>query len=127
MMSFERPDERIAVDLDRIEMEIVMNCYDEVEQASGWYCHLESNLTFPFTARCDGERSISPLREGETVVVTEMADIDDCMSEIVVVVEWQDREFGTLLAQLVPVDVDSNTEQTVGEWRYWDQRGYQIS
>ncbi len=38
MMSFERPDERIAVDLDRIEMEIVMNCYDEVEQASGWYC-----------------------------------------------------------------------------------------
>ncbi|GAB5535457.1 MAG: calcium-binding protein [Rubricoccaceae bacterium] len=129
MLSFERPDERVAKDPPRehrIEMEIIVDCYDEVECASGWHAYLEDHLAFPFTARCDRERSVSPLRVGETVLVTEMADIDDCMSEMFVQVELEVREFGVPLAQLVGVDVDAQTDQAIQDWHYWDQRGYQI-
>ncbi|WP_204104403.1 MULTISPECIES: calcium-binding protein [Spirulina sp. CCY15215] len=31
-------------------MEIVVDAYDEVERAMGWYYYLDDNLQFPFTA-----------------------------------------------------------------------------
>lgn len=129
MFTFDRPDQRIARDPERegrLETKIVVDCYDEVEKASGWYCHLESNLAFPFKAGCCDERSISPLREGETVVVTGMADIDDCTREMFVRVTWEGRAFGVPLAQLAPVDADVQTTEAVGDWHYWDRRGYRL-
>lgn len=111
---------------DRITMEIVVDCYDEVECASGWHAYLDDHLAFPFTARCTDERSASLLREGETVTVAGMADLDDCMHEMVVLAAWQDREFAVPLAQLVAVDADARTDEAIGDWRYWDQHGYAI-
>ena len=35
-----------------------------------------------------------------------------------------DREQGVPLAQVEPLDVDSDTEQAVADWHYWDGRGY---
>ncbi len=32
----------------RIEMEVVVDAYNEEERAMGWYCYLEEQLTFPF-------------------------------------------------------------------------------
>lgn len=36
---------------ERIEMEIIVDCYDEHEAAMVWFSHLEDRLCFPFTAR----------------------------------------------------------------------------
>ena len=33
---------------NRIEMEIVVDAYDELERAMGWYYYLQDNLTMPF-------------------------------------------------------------------------------
>ena len=41
----------IEIDRDResrIEMEAVVDAYDEVERAMGWYYYLEDRLNFPF-------------------------------------------------------------------------------
>ena len=54
---------------DRIQMEIVVDAYGPEEQAMGWYYYLEEKLTFPFRAKCIAERRISPLREGDKVVL----------------------------------------------------------
>ncbi|MET0964329.1 MAG: calcium-binding protein, partial [Noviherbaspirillum sp.] len=47
---------------ERISMEIVVDAYDQEEQAMGWYYYLESQLEFPFTASCVAKRAISPLQ-----------------------------------------------------------------
>ena len=35
----------------RIEMEVVVDAYNEEERAMGWYCYLEESLAFPFEGR----------------------------------------------------------------------------
>lgn len=46
----------------RIDMDIVVDCYDENERAMGWYYYLQEQLQMPFTATCIAKRAISPLR-----------------------------------------------------------------
>ena len=35
---------------ERIEIEIVVDCYNESERYSAWICYLEDKLEFPFRA-----------------------------------------------------------------------------
>jgi hypothetical protein len=37
---------------NRIEIEIVVDAYDESERAMGWYYCLQDNLAMPFKAEC---------------------------------------------------------------------------
>jgi len=62
----------------RISDEIIVDCYDEYEELSGWYCHLEDRLSFPFEAVCEKKSQRSPLKVGEKVVAVGLADIDEC-------------------------------------------------
>jgi hypothetical protein len=115
-----------AIREERIMMEIVVDAYGEDERAIGWHCYLDDNLSFPFNAECITERRTSPLRKGEKVKVLDMSPEDDCMKEIFVQIEWQGREMGVPLAQLKPIDVDSQTEEAVEDWHYWMEMGYEF-
>lgn len=48
---------------ERITMEIVVDCYNEPERFTGWFCYLEDKLEFPFCARCIARRNVSPLKK----------------------------------------------------------------
>ena len=61
----------------RIQMEIVVDGYNESERYSGWICYLEDKLEFPFQARCVAPRKSSPLKSGEKVEIMSMLD-EDC-------------------------------------------------
>ena len=117
---FEKNEERE----ERIDMEIVVDAYDEYERAAGWYCHLEDKITFPFRAKVIKASGISPLKEGEEVSVLEMADQNECDDNIFVQVEWDGRKFGVPLEQLYPVNPDGDTLEAVEDWHYWVNRGY---
>ena len=108
----------------RIEMEIVVDAYNEEERALGWYYYLESHLRFPFKARCIAERRISPLKAGEEIQVVGMTSEEDCMSEVFVEVFWSRRTFGVPLSQLEAIDVDSTTQEAIEDWHYWAAMGY---
>jgi hypothetical protein len=110
----------------RIADEIVVDAYNEEEQALGWYYYLEERLAFPFRATCISERSISPLEHGEVVEVTGLASEDDCMHEMFVQVSWHKRAFGVPLAQIQGVSVDDRTREAIEDWHYWVARGYQF-
>jgi hypothetical protein len=75
-------------------------------------------------ARCLSQRSISPLKKREKVEVIGMADEEECMHEVFVIVKWRDAELGVPLMQLVGVDVDEKTEEAIGDWHYWVKQGY---
>ncbi|HEY3080539.1 MAG TPA: calcium-binding protein [Chloroflexota bacterium] len=108
----------------RIEMEVVVDCYGPEEQAMGWYYYLEGHLAFPFRARCVAERAISPLRPGEEVEVAGMAPEDECDHEMFVRTRWKGRALAVPLVQLEGVAVDEQTEQAIEDWRYWVGRSY---
>ena len=108
----------------RIAMEVVVDAYGPEEQAMGWYSYLEDTLTFPFKARCIQARALSPLREGEEVVIDRLAPADDCLHEIFVLATWQERSLGLPLAQLAAVEADEDTVEAIADWHYWVKQGY---
>jgi len=108
----------------RITYEAVVDCYDEVERAMGWYYYLERKLAFPFLAMCDRVRTTSPLRKGERVEVVALATEEDCMAEAVVLIKFADRRLGVPLAQLKPIKAGPATMEAVEDWRYWVKMGY---
>jgi len=110
----------------RISMEAIVDAYGPEEQAIGWYYYLEDRIQFPFEARCIQTRRISPLKKGEQFKVMSMAPEDDCVREMFVEIEWQDRTFGIPLVQLQPLDVDEATEEAIADWHYWVGRGYEF-
>ena len=56
----------------------------------GWYYYLESHLRFPFLARCDKRRAISPLAKDDEVAVVGLAPEEECACEMFVSVRYRD-------------------------------------
>jgi hypothetical protein len=108
----------------RITYEIVVDAYDEWERAMGWYYYLEDRLRFPFRARCDKPRAVSPLTKNEEVEVIGLPPEEECGREVFVTIRWHDRALAIPLAQLVVVKADSVTRQAVADWHYWVEQGY---
>jgi len=120
-----RDDERE----ERITMEIVVDCYNEHEAWSGWWCYVEGKLSCPFVAECIHERRGSPLKIGERVTVTGMLDDDeaaDSLGEMQVEIEWQGCTLGVPLAQLRGVGVNNETAEAIADWHYWIAQGRQF-
>jgi hypothetical protein len=108
---------------DRIHNEAIVDAYSPEEQALSWYYYLEERITFPFTARCLYSHKTSPLKTGEVVEVLEMADEDDCTSDMVVIIRFGDRTVGVPLAQLEPTAGDATMIEAIADWHYWVGRG----
>lgn len=106
----------------RIDNEILVDSYTEKEQALGWYYYVEKHLHTPLRARCIATRKISPVREGEEVTVTGMPAEEDCIGEIMVLIDWCGRTLGVPLIQLDGIDVD--TAQAIADWHYWVAQGH---
>jgi hypothetical protein len=121
--------ERITEDKDReyrIEMEVVVDAYDEEERAMGWYYYLDDKINFPFKAKCIKEKRTSPLKLGEEVEVTGMAPEDECEHDMLVEMQWQGRKLAIPLSQIEGVSVDDATKEAIEDWHYWVASGYEF-
>ena len=110
---------------ERIENEIIVDCYDSEEAAMGWFNYMDEQLGFPFAATCCKELQVSPLKKGEEVTVTGIGDADYCTSTILVQIKWQGRSMSVPLSQL-EADVeeeDEDTLQAISDWEYWVESG----
>jgi hypothetical protein len=110
----------------RIEMEIVVDAYDEVERAMSWYYYLQDGLKFPFIARCIGKRSTSPLKIGDVVEITGMGKEDDCMHDMYVNIKWNNNVLSVPLSQLEEIKPNKKNKQVLEDWQYWVKRRYQF-
>jgi hypothetical protein len=112
---------------ERIEMEIVVDAYNEVERAMGWYSYLEDTLNFPFLTRCIQERPVSPLRVGDEVEVIGMATENECEREMFVETPWEHkRTLAVPLSQLEVTQGDEATKQAVEDWHYWVEMAHEF-
>ncbi len=110
---------------NRIEMEIVVDAYDESERAMGWYYYLQDNLAMPFKAECIQLVSTSPLKIGEIIEVIAMDGEENCGHDMFVKIKWKKKETLCVpLKQLKGVDADDTTKQALNDWVYWNFQGY---
>ena len=111
----------------RLEMEIVVDAYDEQERAMGWYSYLQDHLRFPFTATCIAKRAISPLKVKDQVEVIDMPGEDESEHEMFVTIRWEKRGLAVPLSQLKPTAAThKQTRQAVEDWHYWVKTGYEF-
>jgi len=111
---------------DRIHNEVIVDAYGPEERAMGWYYYLESQLRFPFEARCIVAKVVSPLKKGETVQVLRMAPEEACSADMLVIIRWQGRRLAVPLSQLAALRVDQSTAHAIGDWHYWIVQGYRF-
>ena len=109
---------------DRIDNQAIVDAYGPEERAMGWYYYLESQLRFPFAARCIVAKVVSPLSKGETVQVLRMAPEEACSADMLVLIRWQGRRLAVPLSQLAALHVDQSTADAIGNWHYWIAQGY---
>ena len=110
----------------RITMEVVVDAYDSCERAMGWYYYLHDKMKVPFKARCRFARPISVLKVKEEVEVLGMAPEDECGSEMFVWIRRTGERMAVPLAQLQPLSKDQETQEAVGDWLYWVDRGHEL-
>ncbi len=112
---------------ERITMEIVVDAYGAQERAMGWYCHLQDQLQFPFTATCIARRAISPLHVKDKVEVIEIPGEEECEHEMFVIILWEKEGLAVPLPQLKPINgTDEQTRRAVEDWHYWVKMGYEF-
>jgi len=110
----------------RIDMEIVVDAYNEMERAMGWYYYLQDALKFPFKARCIQKRSTSPLKIGDIVEVIGMGKEDDCMHDMSVRIKWSNDVLSVPLSQLEGIKPSKKSKRAMEDWHYWIKRDYQF-
>ncbi len=109
-------------------MEIIVDCYNESEAWTGWFCYLENTLIFPFEAECLKSRKTSPLKPREQVTVLGMLNDEECceLGEMMVEVEWEEDSMGIPLGQIKGVNVGKKTAEAIADWHYWVAQGRQF-
>ena len=110
---------------NRIDMEIIVDAYDETERAMGWYYYLQDNLVMPFKAECIQLVSTSSLKIGEVIEVIAMDGEQNCAYEMFVKIKWKNKDMLCVpLKQFKGINVDETTEQALNDWIYWNSQGY---
>ena len=110
---------------DRIMMEVVVDAYDEMERAMGWYYYLEDRLKFPFAAKW-----LTVSGNNEEVLVVGMPSEDECEEDMLVEVAYQEDGiedvFTLSLREIQPLVKDTATQEAIADWHYWLARGYEF-
>jgi hypothetical protein len=110
---------------ERIEMEIIVDAYNEEEQAMGWYYYLDGKLNFPFKAKWINRKG-----QSEEVEVLEMSPEDDCGKDMFVEVLYREGEaedvFSVPLYEIEAIDADPETQEAIADWHYWVERGNEL-
>ena len=112
---------------DRIEDEIIVDCYDEYEMAMGWFYYFEDNLNFPFKATVLKNSEISGLEEGDIVEVYEFINsseddvhIDNFVARVGI--QKDEHIYDISLQFIRGIDCDEVTDNVIEDWRYWCEK-----
>jgi hypothetical protein len=119
---------KVSIDEDReerITYEVLVDCYDEYEMRLGWYYYLEGKLEFPFEALWQSGKTSQ-----QTVEVLGMAHEDDCTTDMLVVIKYQEGKLSDeLVVPLTEISLqgeNSLREDAIADWLYWLDHGGQL-
>lgn len=55
-----------------------------------------------------------------------MASEDECEREIFVMIKWRGMRLAVPLMNLVDINADASTHETIEDWQYWINMGYEF-
>jgi Calcium binding len=106
---------------DRIMLEVVVDCYDDEEVATGWYYYFAENLDFPFAAQANLKLRGGKM-EQKKVKIVEVETDDITNSEklrLGVMEEGSDRVQFISPQHLISIDTTTENSQIINDWLYW--------
>lgn len=111
----------------RIAMQVYVDVYEEAESGLSWYYYLENRLQFPFKAHWTKKRDQESFTTDDVVEVIGLPHEDDCEREMLVNIRYREGEledeFAVPLANIVPIEVDADTQEAIADWHYWVDMG----
>jgi hypothetical protein len=104
---------------DKIEDEIVVDCYDEYE-AQGWLCTMEDDLEFPFEATAEFKKKDGSV-ELKQVTITGLAADDDDFMGTDFDLEMSDGDYikNVKYSKLSNIIASEQTMDLFQCWDYW--------
>jgi len=109
---------------ERIFMEAIVDANGPEEQAMGWYYYLDDKISFPFAAECIAVDKRTPLELGERVMAVKMSGENYCEHDMYVDISWKGKTLAVPISRMKPLDADEDTDEAIGDWHYWVNRGY---
>lgn len=100
---------------EKIDQEILFDCYSTEEQIRAWYDYLIESISFPFDA----------VWQNEKITVLDMSDFYQCEKERDMLVETNcDGEIQSIsLFHINDPNADEKTKEALNEWKHWVNSG----
>lgn len=104
----------------KIDYEIIVDCYDEIEVSMGWYYFMEENLNFPFKATVPLKKRNGSL-ETKEVKITGLASDEEGFTnrDFNLEMENGDYRYPIAYSRLSHVKAEPETREAFQIWNYW--------
>ncbi len=113
---------------ERIDMNIIVDAYNEEERRIGWHCYLDNCWDEPFQARLITKGNRRNPQKWQQVEVLGMASEEDCRRDMLAEIRLQEGDLEDVLTaplvDLDPLDANDTIQQAIGDWQYWCDRDY---
>lgn len=112
---------------DKIENEIIVDCYDDQEVSMGWYYFFQDELEFPFKA----EVSLKTRNEGKKLIeidILKMVDEEQNYESSRLLFEVSLKETELILEigadKLKNIQGNRSTKEAFEIWNFWNSGKY---
>ncbi len=117
-MAKEKDEERD----DRIHDEIIVDAYDEYEQAMSWYIHLNDNLVFPIKAKVKLRLRGGKTEEKAVQIVEVDPKSEDSLTLRLGITEGKsDRIQYISPKEIVSINTSDENLEILNDWLYWHE------
>lgn len=103
-----------------IDYEIIVDCYDEIEQSMGWYYYLEENIEFPFKATAQLRKTDGTTELREVNVLGLASDEEGFVSkDFLLEIEVGEYICTTAFSGISRVKASPRTKEALAVWKFW--------
>lgn len=110
-----RTDEEIQ---KRIDYEVIVDCYDDMEVRLSWFTHMENWLQFPFSAFTDIKKRDASFKR-KKIDVLEMASDENFGQDIMLEAAYTEYIFLVPMLKLIDIEAEEETLEAIEDWKYW--------
>ena len=105
---------------DLIDMEIIVDCYDEYEQASGWHHYMMEALDFPFQATLRQKNAPHASRAEHVFEIFELEEFESIDDGLWVLARNPEGDVESLeLKSIWPTSPGTTRITAIEAWRHW--------
>jgi hypothetical protein len=107
---------------ERIENEVIVDCYDDEEVASGWFYYFEEALTFPFKATIKSQSRNGSIVNEKVDVLSYKTKNDRSWDLRFGVSKAENTAVSFVeLEELMDIEADEKTIEAIEDWKYFYQ------